>query len=257
MRDNGLERYLRQSLQQETKRPAGLEETIGLCTGIMREQRLAKKSREEPRIGFVQYLTDIFRFEGVPVMWLHAAVLLIICLMITANIDRKEYIPVFMPFFVLAAIPVMFRCQYYGMDEIEAVTRASGPQIVLAKLILAGASDLICMTIFIFYEIRFKNACCEIRQLILYCLVPYLTCLVGMLRLIRLHRKESMQACIVLMLGSCVFWGMLAKTMPWLYNTSAFGIWIAAFAFFAVFFIKEIAFIISTGKEGKMYGIIV
>ena len=43
-----------------------------------------------------------------------------------------------MPLFVLAVLPVMLRCQYYGMSEIEAATRASGAQIILAKLILAG-----------------------------------------------------------------------------------------------------------------------
>ena len=40
------------------------------------------------------------------------------------------------------------------------------------------------------------------------------------------------------------------------YDTSAFGIWIVAFLFFAAFFIKEIHFIITIRKEGKMYGII-
>lgn len=36
MKDRGLERYLRQSLQQEVRRSARLEETIKLCTEIMR-----------------------------------------------------------------------------------------------------------------------------------------------------------------------------------------------------------------------------
>lgn len=257
MKDNGLERYLQQSLQRETNQPARLEETVRLCTRIMREQRLASRAQEEPRIGFVQYLTDIFRFEGMPVLCLHAAVLLIVCLMITRIIGIREYIPAFMPLFVLAAMPAMFRCQYYGMGEIEAATRASGPQIMLAKLILAGASDLICMTVLIIFEMHFQSASGEIGRLILYCLVPYLICMGSMLRLIRLRRKENMQVCTVLTLASCIFWGMLAKAMPRLYDTSAFGIWIAAFLFFAAFFIKEITFIISMGKEGKMYGIIV
>ena len=166
------------------------------------------------------------------------------------------YIPAFMPLFVLAVMPAIFKCQYYGMSEIEAVTRASGSQIVLAKLILAGAANLICMTFFISFEVYLQNSYREIGQIILYCMVPYFVCMVSMLRLLRLCRKENMQICMIISLGSCVCWGILAKTFPWLYDTSAFGIWIVAFLFFAAFFIKEIYFIITVRKEGKMYGII-
>lgn len=259
-----MEEYLWKSLQKEVKEPAGKpggnsarrEETIRLCIGVMRKQRAAEKSQEERRTGFVQYLSDVFRYDGMPVLGLHAAVLLILCMIISMAADVPGYIPVFMPLFVLAAMPVMFRCQYYGMSEIEAATRASGAQIILAKLILAGAVNLVCMTILISYEVYLQNSCKEIGQMILYCMVPYLTCITCVLRLIRLRRKENMQICTVLVLSSCVFWGALAKTVPWLYEMSALGIWIAAFLFFAAFFIKEVYFIITVRKEGKMYGII-
>ncbi len=265
MSDRELKKYLRQSLQQETeqeksvKKPgeknARLEETIKVCIGVMREQKLALKSRE-PRTGFVRYLSDIFRFEGIPLFGLQAATLFIICLTISTAAGIPKYIPVVMPLFVLAVMPVMFKCQYYGMSEMEAVTRASGSQIVLAKLILAGAANLVCMTVLISFEVYLQNSCSELGQIILYCLVPYLVCMVSMLRLIRLRRKENMQIGTVMVLGSCVCWGILARTLPWLYEASAFGLWILAFLFFAAFFIKEIYFIITTGKEGKMYGII-
>lgn len=255
MKDRELRKYLQQSLQQETE-PAKLEETIKSCIEVMREKKLAQNMREEPRTGFVQYLSDIFRFEGIPIFGLQAVTLFIICLAISTVEDIPEWIPVFMPLFVLAVMPIMFKCQYYGMSEIEAVTRASGSQIMLAKLILAGAANIVCMTILISFEVYLQNSCMEIRQMILYCLVPYLVCMVSMLRLIRLHRKENIQICTVMMLSFCVCWGVMARTLPWLYETSALGIWIVAFLFFAAFFIKEIYFIITTGKEGKIYGII-
>jgi len=260
MGDRELKKYLRQSLGQR-KEPEkklneeSLNETIKLCIGIMREQKLTQKSREEPRTGFVQYLSDIFRLEGIPIFGLQAVTLFIVCLIISA-VDIPKYIPVFMPLFVLAVMPVMFRCQYYGMSEIEAVTRASGSQIVLAKLVLAGAANLVCMTVLISFEAYLQNSCREIGQMILYCLVPYLVCMGSMLRLIRLRRKENIQICTVIVLGSCVCWGVVARAMPWLYEASAFGIWIVVFLFFAVFFIKEIYFIIAMRKEGKIYGII-
>ena len=263
MGDEELKKYLQQSLQQRDKlkkefdrNSIRLDETINLCTVIMREQKLAQKSQEEPRTGFVQYLSDIFRFEGITIFGLQALVLFIVCLKISTMADIPQYIPVFMPLFVLAVIPVMFRCQYYGMSEIEAVTRASGSQIVLAKLILAGAANLVCMTVLISLEVHLQNSYGEIGRMILYCLVPYLVCMVSMLHLLRLRKKESIQICTLIVLGSCVCWGVLARTMPWLYETSALGIWIVAFLFFAAFFIKEIYFIVTTIKEGKIYGII-
>ena len=82
MNDKELKQYLKQCLQQETELDklhnkedvkklgnAGFEETVRLCTEIMREQKLTKKSQEEPRIGFARYLSDIFRFEGVAIFW--------------------------------------------------------------------------------------------------------------------------------------------------------------------------------------------
>lgn len=263
MSDRELKKYLQQSLQREAEpnkkhngENAKLEENIRLCIEIMREQKLSQKPQEEPRIGFIQYLSDIFRFEGISIFGMQAVTLFIICLIISETAEIPEYISVFMPLFVLAAMPAMFRCRYYGMSEIEAATRASISQLVLAKLILAGATNLVCMTVIISLEIRLQNPYWEIGQIILYCLVPYLVCMVSMLRLLRMRRKENMQICAVLALASCVCWGLLARTLPWLYEASAFGIWIIAFLFFAAFFIKEIYFIITAGKEGKIYGII-
>lgn len=222
----------------------------------MREQKSAQKPGENTRTDFMQYLSDIFRFEGLPIFGLQAVTLLIICLAIYAAAGRPDYIPVFMPLFVLAVMPAVFRCRYYGMSEMEAVTRASGAQIVLAKLVLAGAANLVCMTFLIAFEIRLQNAYGTIGQIVLYCLVPYLVCMVSMLRLIRLCRKETMQICTVIMPGFCVCWGVLKGAMPWLYDVSAFGVWIAAFLVFGAFFVKELYFIIAARREGKMYGAI-
>ena len=283
MGNRELKKYLRQSLQQSLQQDIEpeteangksvrkpdrksdkepnenalrLEETVKLCTEIMRKQKLAKRAREEERTDFVRYLSDMFRFEGLPVFGLQAAVLFIICLAISTVAGVPGFIPVFIPLFVLAVMPVLFKGQYYGMSEMEAVTRASGSQIVLARLILAGAANLVCMTVLISFEVYHQNSYSELGQMILYCLVPYLVCMGGMLRLIRLQRRENIELCVVMMLGSCVCWGVLAKTLPWLYEASAFGIWIVAFLFFAVFFVKEVTFIITMRKEGKMYGVI-
>ena len=223
MGNRKLKKHLQQILQQKETPEKELneikrKETIQFCIEIMREQKSEQRYPAEPRNDFIRYLSDVFRFEGVPIFGLQAAALLIICLMIRTAAGSLSSIAVWMPLFTLAVMPVMFRCKYYRMSEIEAATRASGPQIMLAKLILAGAADLLCMTIFILFEVRLKKTYEDTGQIILYCLVPYLVCMVSMLRLIRSCRKENIQICAAIVLTSCLGWGMLAKVVPWLYD---------------------------------------
>lgn len=256
MNDRELKKYLQQSLQQEVKpdrKFSRLDETVKLCTEITRKQAAYPK---EQRTSFLGFLSDVFRFEGVQIFGLQGMVLFLVCISVSTIADIPENIPFFMPLFALAVMPVLFRSQYYGMSEMEAVTRVSGPQIILAKLILSGAANLVCMTVLLGLEIYLQNSCENLRQMILYVLVPYLVCMVIMLRFLRMCRKESVQICAAVLLCSCVFWGTSVKVLPWLYEVSAMGIWVFAFLIFAAFFIKEVEFIIRIRKEGNRYGII-
>lgn len=253
MKNRELKEYLRQSLGKKTEGydDGRLKETVQACIGIMREQNM---QAEEPRLNFWGYLSAVFRFDGIPIFALQAMTLFLVCLVVRTLVSAPESIPVFVPLFVLAAMPVLFRGRYYGMSEIEAATRSSGAQIMLVRLILAGAANLLGMTGLLGFEIYQHHSGEELGQMILYCLVPYLVCMVIMLRMLRLRKDDGMAAGTVVILGSCVFWGILAKAVPWLYQTSAAGFWIAADVLFTVFFLKEIYFIIETHKEGKMYG---
>lgn len=252
MKDRTLKSNLYHSLGQEVQSKR-MEETINYCTEIMKEQMLYK---EEPRTSFFHYLSDVFRFEGIPIFVLQAVTLFLVCLTIASVADIPQNIPVFMPLFVLATMPVLFKSQFYGMSEIEAATRASGAQVMLAKLVLVGAANLVCITIILCLEVLLQNSCKELGQMVLYCLVPYLVCMTGMLRLVRLQRKEGIWICAVVMLGSCVCWAISSRVIPWLYATSAIGFWLIAFVVFGTFFAKEVLFIVEMRKEGKMYGII-
>ena len=252
MENSNLEYSLYHSLGQEVQ-PQRLDETIEGCTEIMRQYKFPK---EEPRTSFFYYLSDVFRFEGIPILILQAITLFIVCVMIKGVASIPQNIPVFMPLFVLAIMPVMFKSQLYGTSEIEAVTRASGAQIVLAKLILAGAANLVCITIVLCLEMSMQNVNTELGQMVLYCFVPYLVCMTGMLRIVRLQRRKSIWTCSVVMIGFCGFWAISLKVMPWLYATSAIGFWLIAFVVFGMFFFKEVLFIVEMRKEGRIYGII-
>lgn len=252
MKDKNLKSYLQQSLGEEVQ-PKKLEDTIKFCAEIMREQQVPIV---EPRTGFFHYLSDVFRFEGIPIFGLQAVTLFIVCLTIASIAEVPKNIPIFMPLFVLAIMPAIFKSQYYGMSEIEAATRASGAQIMLAKLVLAGSANLVCITLLLCMEIYLQNSCKEIGHMVLYCLVPYLVCMVTLLRLIRLRKKESLHICTIIMFSFCICWGVSARVLPWLYEASAMGVWVVTFLIFTAFFISEIYYIAEMRKEGKMYGII-
>ena len=252
MKNKEFKKYLKHFLGQEADADR-MEETVELCVGIMREQ---KAYREESRLHFWGYLSNIFRFEGIPILMLQAVMLLLVCSAICTIADKPKFIPILMPLFVLAVMPAIFKVRYYGMSEIEAVTRTSSAQIILAKLILTGAANLVSITVLLILEVSLKDSCEELGQMILYCLVPYLLCMVVMLRLIRLRKRDSLTICCLTVFGSCIVWGSAADAMPWLYEASAIGVWIIAFMLFTVFFIKEIYYIVKMRKEGKMYGII-
>lgn len=252
MKDNEIKEFLRQSLQQNIQSER-LEETVALCAEMMREQKMGKR---EPRTGFFRFLSDVFHLEGAAIAGGQAGVLFFVCLAVLEVADIPKSTPIFIPLFVLAVMPVLFKSQFYGMSEIEAATRASGAQIILAKLILTGAANLVGMTALLCFEVYLQNSWREIGRMILYCLVPYLVCMASMLRLIRMQKKESVPVCAAAVLSSCVGWGVSARAFPWLYETSATGVWMLACFIFTWFFIKEIYCITIIRKEGKMYGII-
>lgn len=247
-----LKTTFRQSFQTEMQ-PQRLDETIKICKDIVRAQ---KNTQEEERTGFWQYLSDVFRFDGFPILGLQAATLFLICLNISFIAEQPAALPIFMPLFVLALLPSILRGYRYNMTEMEAATRASGAQIVLAKLVLAGSANLICITILLWFELYLQNATALLGQLILYALVPYLICMVLLLRSIRLQKKKNIPICTLEISAFCLYWGVAAKMLPGLYEMSATGIWIIAFFVFGAFFLKEIIYIAEMRKRGKMYGII-
>lgn len=254
MNSRELERYLRDSFGRgEEIKPEKEAETVARCMEAMRRYG---DCREEERTGFWQFLSDVFRFEGLLIFGLQAGVLFLICMQIGAIEDVMHYVPAFTPLFALAVMPVLLRSQFYKMGEMEAVTRASGAEIILAKLILAGAVNLIGITVVLALVMCRQQSGEEIGRIILYGLVPYLVCMTTILRLIRLRRRERIPVCAVVTIAYCVVWGISANRMPLVYETSATGLWIVLFLVFGGFFGREIGVIAGRKREGKLYGII-
>lgn len=249
----GLTAYFHDLLGQDD-RFARKDETIRLCAEIMRGQAHVPA---EPRSNFWQFLSGVFRFEWLPIVFFQTVALLLVGAFLYGAPRELRYVPVYMPLFVLAVIPVLFQTQYFGTGELEAVTRSSGAQIVLARLLLSGAANLVCMTVLLWLEVHLTGGRPDLGRMILYCLVPYLVCMTVLLHLIRSRKKDSMALAAAMSLGSCLFWRVSSRLVPGLYELSAVGVWIAAFTLFAAFFAREICFIVKADKEGKMYGPVV
>ena len=128
MNGRELKVYLRNSLGcGEAIRTDKKAETVVRCKEVVRRYG---EGREEERTGFWQFLSDVFRFEGLTIFGLQAGILFPICIWL-GTIDHitdnaSYYIPAFTPLFALAVIPPLLRSQFYKMGEMEAVTRASG-----------------------------------------------------------------------------------------------------------------------------------
>ena len=254
MSDRELKGYLRDSLGQGAEiKPGKKAETVMRCAEVMRRYG---DCGEEERTGFWQFLSDVFRFEGLSIFGLQTGVLFLICIRLGTIDHVSYYIPAFTPLFALAVIPPLLRSQFYKMSEMEAVTRASGAETILAKLVLAGAANLVGITVVLGLAMYRQQSGEGTGQIILYGLVPYLVCMTTILRLIRLRRKERLPVCAVATTGYCLVWGISATKMPQVYETSAVGVWMILFIAFAGFFGREIRLIIEKKREGKLYGII-
>ncbi|KAF5067006.1 hypothetical protein DSECCO2_257730 [anaerobic digester metagenome] len=231
--------------------PKRLLETQHLCKIILNEQQV---TQEEERTGFWIFLSDIFRHSGLRLWGMQILILIVVCAGILSVHNVPNAIPLFTPLFLLASIPSLFQNQTYNMCEIEAATRASGAQIVLAKLVLAGAADLICLSITLVLAAIKTDFSANMFQLILYAVVPFLGCMVAMLWCIRTCKRHAFQISMIVCFSTSMFAGGLSRLAPKLYQLSAIGLWIIAFVVFTCFFVREIYFLTEARKEGKMYG---
>ena len=250
MSDKDLEEALRRWLGREAV-PERLEETVGLCGRMARAQAAA------PGMPFWSFLADIFRLEGPSILLAQGAALLLAGLILWGAPGDLRVIPVYTPLLVLAAVPALFRGQHFGTGELEAVTYASGAQLALAKLILSGAAELVGMTLLLWLEVRLTGGSRGLGCMILYCLVPYLVCMTVLLQLLRRGGSGGLPLGIVTALGSCLFWRGSSYAVPGLYELSAVGVWIGAFAVSTAFFTREVWLMVKADKEGRMYGAVV
>lgn len=200
----------------------------------------------EARTGFWDFLREVLRYSGWRMWLLQGTALFAACMGIWAIPGFPAVTSAFAPVLVLACIPALLQGRICGMEEIEESTRASGAQLLLAKLILAGGADLVFLTLMIFCRAAARQTGEELLGLVLYTLVPFLTASAGTLRCLR--RKSAPAAGAGLCLGISVFWSLLGLWIPQLYQASATGLWLTAFVLFTAFFGRELYGIVQEGR---------
>ena len=250
-----MKKHERQSILQNGPEPKRIKETQQICTTILNQQKQLNLIPEE-RTKFWQFLSDVMHYIGWRLWLSQGIVSLFICAGVFSIPDTPNVISMFIPLLILACLPSFYQSSTFGMEEIEAVTRASGAQIILAKLILAGAAQIVCLTVICWLAIVVVEYPVTLIQLIMYVIVPFLGCLILTLWNMRKRERYAIQCSVVSCLGVSAFAGALAHWFPAIYDISAIGIWFTTFVLFMGFFIKELSLLIKTWKEGKMYGII-
>ena len=231
--------------------PKKIEETVAECRRITEERAVLNRKRSN----YLEFLSEVFRMNGPMILLGQMATLVMICLFIQFINDYPRLIPVCTPLFILVALPALFEAEISKMSEIELATRNSCAQLLLARLVIIGASDIICFTLLLIVELYCFHTGQGILNLILYVFVPYMACVTMILRLIRSGRRRLRNSAGTAALTSIIF-GMVALVIPGLYKASSVGIWLICFLIFGSFFIREMGYLISLVKEGKTYGFV-
>ena len=108
--------------------------------------RCCRKPPARPRTGFWAFLSQVWRFTGVPIWAAQGAAAALFFLAAAGQKDLVSWLPLLGPLLVAVCLPVLFAGQRYDMDELEASTCVSRAELALAKLVLAAAADLVLLT---------------------------------------------------------------------------------------------------------------
>lgn len=238
-----LHRLLRQG-----PRPSRMTETKQKCATLLR----GNSARQ--RAGFWVFLSQVWRFTGVP-MWVAQGVAATLFFLAAATQrELVSWLPLLGPLLVAVSLPVLFAGQRYGMDELEASTCVSRTELSLAKLTLAAAADLVILTSAL--VLGWSQTGKALLPLFLYLLVPFLLCALTALTVLRRYPQSNEVICAVVCFVAAV--GLLAIRLaaPQLYETSALGGWILAFAVFGGFFVRELTALVDQRKESIAYGVV-
>lgn len=145
---------------------------------------------------------------------------------VTAEYLRLECIwglSAVMPFGALLLMLEFARSSAYGMTELEMASRFSLRTVLLARMSMLGAAQLLGLlpAATVLGVQLLKNG--------VYVLVPYLlTAVLGLMAVRRLPGREGMFVCGSISVGVCALCPVSRLYLPGVYGAEHFGWWIAA-----------------------------
>lgn len=230
--------------------PRRLAETQARC------RVLAARGSVRRRLDFGEFLLEAARHIGLRLWGTQALTLLAVCVLLFSLWEKALcYLPGMMPLFVLACVPELLRGRTWGMEEMEAATRASTLQLMLAKLVLAGGANLVCLTFTLLCVLRLPGLPWRVAQLVLYMTVPFLGSAALALWCIRRAHGHPRAACA----AACAVVSLLcvsgALWLPRIYELSAIGLWAAALPASAACLVGELYRLTKSGKGELFLGI--
>ncbi len=228
--------------------PQRLAQTQKLC------HALAEQGGAGRRMGFGEFLRETARYAG-PRLWgTQALALLAVCIMLFSLWEQfPSYLPGMMPLFVLACVPELLRGRTWGMEEMEAATRASTLQLMLAKLVLAGTANLMCLTLTLLCVLQMPDLPWRVAQLALYMTVPFLGSAALALCSIRTGHRRAQTACVAACAGVSLLCLSCALWLPQVYELSATGLWVLALLASGAGLGKEV-YRLAAERKGSVFG---
>lgn len=162
--------------------------------------------------------------------WIWAFSVIVFCIALaSAKYMEKDMIWIisaFVPLLALSVISESGRSDVHGMAEFEMCTRFSLKSVVLARLGILGAANLILVCFFI--PLAMSNKQFSVLQTSLYMVCPYLlTSICGLWVMRKVRGRESVYLCCGIAVGIGVGSVVFFQMFPWIYETSRIFWWIA------------------------------
>ena len=152
-----------------------------------------------------------------------------------------------MPFAALLLIMEFAKSSAYGMSELEMSSRFSLRTILLARMVMLGAVQLLGLLLTI------PMAGMTLVNNGVYLLVPYLlTALLGLIAVRRMRGKEGLFVCGSISAFICIFCPLSKQFVPVLYKPENRVLWVLAIILLLVGLVKEYRTTINHWEENPL-----
>lgn len=153
------------------------------------------------------------------------------------------------PFLALVAVVESARSENYGMAELEMATRFSLKSVIMARLWILGAENLLVLCLLL--PLGMKNNPMAPLQAGVYMVLPFLlTAYSGLAIVRRVRGRDGM--CLCGAAAVCVSFGSyhVNQESAWFFGADALGWWIVCSILLAAGIIKQYADMLRQAQEG-------